>query len=433
MSTFDIDFSDPLKPGFQIAPGDMNGPGGSSTATTLRLYGRGALEWGEAVDENFIRLIENFASASPPSFAISGQLWMEQKLYYRDTNAGSALQGWYFYDESVPTPDKWRLVNGTGVVSSSAPITPTVGQYYFNGTSGELYGYYRLGKYETVNWVPRSHFTGAGVPVSPVTTPRISLKIYDGAAGAWTAPTTTAVTTGPAPSSPQAGMLWYNSSTGNLLVYTGTVWQELLGPSSGNAATASGAVDMANFSISNLGAPVNAQDAANKAYVDGVVGGISVFVPLAGGTMTGNLVINSALDVSGPVNFAGTASIFNVNGTSGTFQNLTVNTTTQLNGLANVTGPLAVGGVATFSNTVSLSNNRIQLLATPLLSTDGANKGYVDSAITAATSGALNATQVSLANQGGIPKDGDVRTFAPNIVEIYSNGSWRRIFPAQWA
>jgi len=45
MSTYDITLSDPLKSGFLIQPGGFNGPGGAQSNSSLRLYGRGALEW----------------------------------------------------------------------------------------------------------------------------------------------------------------------------------------------------------------------------------------------------------------------------------------------------------------------------------------------------------------------------------------------------
>ena len=89
MTTYVIDYSDPLKSEFSIQPGSFDGPGGSVSSTSLRLYGRGALEWGESVDENLVRLLENFAGATPPLNPTAGQMWFQQKLYWRNTTPGA--------------------------------------------------------------------------------------------------------------------------------------------------------------------------------------------------------------------------------------------------------------------------------------------------------------------------------------------------------
>ena len=40
----------------------------------LTFVGRNRGEWGEVVNENFLRLMENFASSTPPSTSVEGQL-----------------------------------------------------------------------------------------------------------------------------------------------------------------------------------------------------------------------------------------------------------------------------------------------------------------------------------------------------------------------
>lgn len=44
-----------------IAPGQLNGFAGSNNDTDLRLYGVGTQQWGEGVNENLYRILENFA------------------------------------------------------------------------------------------------------------------------------------------------------------------------------------------------------------------------------------------------------------------------------------------------------------------------------------------------------------------------------------
>lgn len=51
------------------------------TATTsLTLIGKNSINFGESVNENFIKLLENFSNVSPPANAISGQLWYDTSI-----------------------------------------------------------------------------------------------------------------------------------------------------------------------------------------------------------------------------------------------------------------------------------------------------------------------------------------------------------------
>lgn len=43
----------------------------------LTFVGRNRGEWGEAINENFVRLMENFAGVAPPTNSIEGQLFFD--------------------------------------------------------------------------------------------------------------------------------------------------------------------------------------------------------------------------------------------------------------------------------------------------------------------------------------------------------------------
>jgi len=70
-----------------------------NTSTSLNLLGKNYLGYGELIAENFVHLLENFASTTPPGDeAITGQLWFntgENRLAVRDGgNTTGANSGW---------------------------------------------------------------------------------------------------------------------------------------------------------------------------------------------------------------------------------------------------------------------------------------------------------------------------------------------------
>ena len=71
---YTMDWSDgSLKPSFTL-PGKTV----DTTTTSLALTGKGTLNWGERLEENFLHLLEHFASNGiPPSHQTIGQLWYD--------------------------------------------------------------------------------------------------------------------------------------------------------------------------------------------------------------------------------------------------------------------------------------------------------------------------------------------------------------------
>jgi hypothetical protein len=113
---------------FIIGPGELNGPAGVLRDSDLRLYGFGSLKWGEGVNQNLFRILENSACA--------------------EKETGDFLVG---------TDDPVGFVPGTGNFNASihatAPkdendlglgngiTTPVVGQDWYNTTSNLKYVY----------------------------------------------------------------------------------------------------------------------------------------------------------------------------------------------------------------------------------------------------------------------------------------------------
>lgn len=214
MSTYAIDYSDPLKTGFTIQPGSFNGPGGSVSSSSLRLYGRGALEWGESVDEDLLRLLEHFAGATPPLNPTPGQLWCEQKLYWYDTtialSAGTAPAN-AFYQYNLST-SAWVPSTGT-----TAPFTVTViavaitaygsgvniGDYVWSTVDNVLYRWDSAYKQALVAWLPRATTSFAGVPGAAV--PEQTLQVQ-GLSGTFAAPTMNNIALTGVPTAPTAAV-----------------------------------------------------------------------------------------------------------------------------------------------------------------------------------------------------------------------------------
>jgi len=75
-----------------IADGTIN-----TTSTSLGLPGRNYPGYGQPVDENFVWLTENFASATPPQNPLTGQLWYNtnnQTMYICPSDGQSNANAW---------------------------------------------------------------------------------------------------------------------------------------------------------------------------------------------------------------------------------------------------------------------------------------------------------------------------------------------------
>lgn len=421
MSTYDITPTDPLKSGFLISPGSFNGPGGTRANSTMRLYGRGALEWGEAVDENLLRLTETFAGSTPPLNPSPGQLWMCIKYYWHDTSAGTHA-GWWTYS---PDGETWSRLNGTGAVATGAVANPTIGSYYYDSAAGVLYRWDTAYKQAASAHMPR-HFSSSNLGgAAPTKSPEHQLLVWNqftsSSAGEWVTPLTIAAQL-TAPTDPQVGMIWYDQTTGKLKVWTGTVWKEILGPTN-SSNVMSGDLDMANHHINNLAsgtiASGNTQAVSGGAVYDYITGSNSAlsgqFLRLTGGTVTGALTVNGTTTLAGL-----TASSLTVSGSS----TLAALSATSLN----------------VSGTTQFNSNRIQHIGTPTATDDAATKGYVDTSISnlgASLGGISSGNVVQVYGGTGTHKAGDIYVSGSNIYIAIASGStpppstnWKLVYPA---
>ena len=95
---YTVDYSNNTKTAITVNDGTID------TTTSLSLVGKNYYGYGEAIAENFLHLLENFASATPPFAAgatngVEGQIWFDttandkELKYYDGTNWISAGGG----------------------------------------------------------------------------------------------------------------------------------------------------------------------------------------------------------------------------------------------------------------------------------------------------------------------------------------------------
>ena len=93
-------------------------------STDITLIGKNYSGFGEALNENFIKLLENFSSTTAPTRPIRGQVWFDT------------------------SENKLKVYNGTSFVpvssatiSSTQPSTLSIGDLWFDNTGEQLYFY----------------------------------------------------------------------------------------------------------------------------------------------------------------------------------------------------------------------------------------------------------------------------------------------------
>ena len=95
-----------------------------NNATDLKLVGKNYAGYGEIQNENFVHLLENFASGQAPGKPIQGQIWFDA------TDGAEKLK---FYDGT-----SWRTAGGS-TTSSTSPTGLVEGDFWWDATNQQLY------------------------------------------------------------------------------------------------------------------------------------------------------------------------------------------------------------------------------------------------------------------------------------------------------
>jgi len=298
-----------------------------STSTSLSLTGKGVANYGEIQQENFIHLLENFASKNQPSHPTIGQLWY-------DTSTTSLKV--YSLDST------WKSVGVSA--STSTPVAPLEGQIWYNTTTDVLM------VYNGSAWVPVGNTT-----VGAATQTELNKKVN----------------------------LAGDTMTGPLILNanpTATLGAATKGYVDSVSATAASKVSLSGDTMTGpliLNAnPTAALGAATKGYVDSAD---ATKVPLAGGTMTGSLILNANPTAALGAATKGYVDSASISGNAATATKLASPTT--INGVSfDGSAPITVADSTKVPLAGGTMTGSLILNAAPSAVLGAATKGYVDSA-----------------------------------------------------
>jgi len=368
-----------------IKPGALNGPGSTHHDSDMRLYGMGALQWGEGMDENVYRLAENFNCP-------------EKQAGDYNPSTGS-----YDYDPTtspILPKDANDLGPGNGIT------VPLDGQLWYNVTSRLLYVY------------DADILDDLGVENNPpVPLWKVTSGIYVNTAQ---------------PANPTVGDLWYDTSIAGDT--NGCITEPLLkiyNPNHTEAAPdgfvlvgesflrqcgdwMSGELDMggddagvtARHRIINLGDPVDPYDAMHKKAFDDFVGDMGTH--LSDEIVHLTSLQNAYLDALDLPTLTASETNFNVG--------LTSNVQTQLNDKISRAGDSMNG-----SATLTLGRH-------PVSTYEASTKGYVDDKVAAGDFMQYNPT-----GKGQPAQTGDTQAVGATIQMYLAGTGWVQVWPALYS
>jgi hypothetical protein len=314
-----------------------------NTTTDLVLIGKNYAGYGEFLNENYVKLLENFANSSAPSSPLAGQMWWDTTNSLLKVYTGTAFKTVSSSTASASAPSNsvtgdlwWDTTNGQLKVYNGSSFT-TIGPAFTSGsgTSGAIvevvtdnasadHVVVKLYVSNTVvgtvskdtEFTPQAALSGfttikPGIQLSStVTGAKLQGTATDAdalggvAAANYLRSNANDSTSGVLSVLNDTGLvvgvdsdltITVNGSSNPVFTNTNTNGSIILAPN-GN-----GTVDVSSKKITSLATPTASADAATKAYVDSQVSGSGSLLT-SGGTMTGNIL------VSGTVNFGSSGS-----------------------------------------------------------------------------------------------------------------------------
>lgn len=408
---------DPLNKGpITILPGET-----VSDKTTLTLVGQGAMHYGKHVNENFLHLLENFASDVEPEFPTVGQLWwkkntIEQTLMVCKEITGTGpkwvpvstnywsgptpppYNSWLWYDTSNPNTYEHQLK----IFNELTGEWDSVARRYVLKTGDELTGNLKFLDNNEGLIGDKGGFTSVITASSPRGPSFISDKhasVTIGAGGS--APSGSEFVVGafsrePLTSTTQSNRLVTINDSGVMQVHKNVL--DMTANKIVNLRNGVIRSDAINFGqLDDVRVNIQTQIDSMGDELDDLAALVDTKVSKFGDTMTGQLTINSQLVTTGLVTFGDSLTVAK-NATIGNQLSAvtgTISSNLSVGGTLTVTGDSTLKGKVTAESNVDVMGQLAVTGATTLRSLSTlevaaaqitnnkhvANKEYVDGAI----------------------------------------------------
>jgi len=220
MLDYTINYSDDnLKQSFVLPVGTVN-----STATSLLLTGKGVVNWGELLQENVVKLLENFASELPPNNPTEGQFWYDASENNKKLTVWNGNKWVVVADRLHENGSNefiidllYKLLRNFALIT--APADPVEGQLWYDSTPNNK----ALKIWNGNAWITVSnllHSIGSNQYIEQL------IRNFAG---------------NNPPANPVAGQTWYDTDNKTLKIWNGNAWVETFNiyllPDTGSSTT----------------------------------------------------------------------------------------------------------------------------------------------------------------------------------------------------
>ena len=122
-----------------------------TTTTSIDLIGRNYAGYGISVNENFVKLLENFASQNAPSTPLVGQLWWDSTNKHLSVWQGT----------------NWKIISSSQT-GATAPLAPVTGDFWWNTTTSQF------SVYNGTSWINIGPYLSPGAAVTALAANSVS-------------------------------------------------------------------------------------------------------------------------------------------------------------------------------------------------------------------------------------------------------------------
>ena len=122
-----------------------------TTTTSIDLVGRNYAGYGISINENFVKLLENFASQNAPSNPLIGQLWWDSTNKHLSVWQGT----------------NWKIISSSQT-GATAPIAPVTGDFWWNTTTSQF------SVYSGTSWINVGPYLSPGAAVTALAANNVS-------------------------------------------------------------------------------------------------------------------------------------------------------------------------------------------------------------------------------------------------------------------